>query len=253
MNFEALAAEHVLDHPILRLFTIGGTPVMLTEHLLMMWVAGAFLLLVGGLAGTRTAAGAAARSWIEPLVLYVRDDMMRPFFGHDTEAYLPYFLTLFFFILVLNLAGIIPGAVTATGDISVTMALALCTYLLVHWAGVHKQGAASYLKHIVPSGLPLALIPFMFVLESVGLVAKSAALCMRLFGNMIAGHLVALGFLSLIIIFGAMSRVAGIGVIPVSVGLAVFTYTLEILVAVIQAYIFTILTAVFVGMAVHPH
>jgi len=253
MNFDAVAAEHVLDRPILTLFTVGGVHVMLTLHLLMMWIAGAALLAVGGLAGTRTAAGAATRSWIEPMVLYVRDDMMRPFFGHDTEAFLPYFLTLFFFILILNLAGLVPEAATATGDISVTIALALCTYVLVHWAGVKKQGAASYLKHIVPSGLPAALIPFMFVLESVGLIAKSAALCMRLFGNMIAGHLVALGFLSLIVIFGAMSHVAGVAVIPVSVGLTLFTYTLEILVAVIQAYIFTILTAVFVGMAVHPH
>ncbi|MHB2025590.1 MAG: F0F1 ATP synthase subunit A [Elusimicrobiota bacterium] len=252
-DFEEIAAHHVLDHPIVRLFSVGGVNVMLTQHLLMMWIAGAVCLLFGALAGTQTTAGLVVRSGLEPMVLYIRDDMLRPFFGHDTEAYLPYFLTLFFFILILNLAGIVPYGATATGNISVTMGLAFCTYVLVHWAGIKKQGAGSYLKHIVPSGLPLFLIPLMFVLEVLGLIVKCAALCIRLFGNMIAGHLVALGFLSLIFIFAAMNPLAGLGVAPVAVGLAVFTYALEILVAVIQAYIFTVLTAVFVGMAVHPH
>ena len=111
----------------------------------------------------------------------------------------------------------------------------------------------SYIAHIAPGGLPKLLVPLIFCIEIMGLFAKCIALCIRLFANMIAGHIVSLAFLSLIFIFSQMSPYIGLGVAPAAVGLALFVYTLDLLVSLLQAYIFTFLTALFVGGAVHPH
>ena len=193
------------------------------------------------------------RTAVEAIVIYIRDNILRPIFGHATKTYLPYFLTLFFFILTANLAGLIPYGSTITGNISVTFALAFCTFMLIQIAGIKEQGFFSYFKHIVPSGLPKPLVPLIFVIEIMGLLAKCVALCIRLFANMLAGHIVSLAFLSLIFIFAQISPYIGLGVAPAAVGLALFVYALDVLVSFLQAYIFTMLTALFVGAAVHPH
>ncbi|MBI4376602.1 MAG: F0F1 ATP synthase subunit A [Elusimicrobia bacterium] len=254
MNFEAILEHHLLDHAYLPLFKTGGVTLSLTKHLVMMWIVGGIaLILLSVAARSRSQAGLLLRTAIEAMVLYIRDTVLRPIFGHATERYLPYFLTLFFFILIANLAGLVPYGSTVTGNISVTFALAGCTFMLIQVAGIREQGLVHYIQHFVPSGLPAWLVPLIALIEIMGLFAKCIALCIRLFANMIAGHIVSLAFLSLIFVFGQMSPYVGLGVAPAAVGLALFVYALDVLVSFLQAYIFTTLTALFVGAAVHPH
>jgi F-type H+-transporting ATPase subunit a len=261
MNFEEVLAHHLLDHAYFALFTTGGFTLAVSKHSVTLWaVAG--LLLLGLLAAARGRSGA-ARLWrtaVEAIVLYIRNAIVRPIFGHDADAFLPYFLTLFFFILACNLWGLLPGSAAVTGNVSVTAALALSTFVLIHFAGIRKFGLAAHFKQLEPGGLPWIwwlsplLVPLLYVIEIIGLCAKCVALCIRLFANIFSGHIVSLAFLCMIFVFAQFGKgVALGGVAPVAVGLALFVYSLDLLVAVIQAYIFTLLTAVFVGMAVHPH
>ncbi|MEK9146305.1 MAG: F0F1 ATP synthase subunit A, partial [Elusimicrobiota bacterium] len=190
---------------------------------------------------------------IEAMVLYLRNDVILPNVGHHGEKYVPFCLTAFLFILFCNLAGLLPYGATATGNISVTAGLALCTFGLMQVAGVREQGLFNYLKHVAPSGIPWWVLVILYPIEILGMLVKCIALTIRLFANMIAGHIVALSFLSLIFIFGEMSRPLGFLVSVPAVGLALFITTLDLLVALLQAYIFTMLTALFVGGSVHPH
>ena len=260
MNFDEVLSHHLLDHTIRPLFSIGGIHFALTKHLIMMWAAGSLILLLAQLSQTRTRAGLLLRVGLESIILYIRDNVVEPILGHAGHQYLPYFLSLFFFVLFCNLGGTIPGAATATGNIAVTAGLSLCTLGLIILAGIREQGLASYIKHIVPGSLfelhwtiSIFIIPLIFMIEVMGILVKCFALTIRLFANMIAGHIVALGFMSLIFVFGAVSAKAGLAVgIPV-VALVVFVNVLELLVCLLQAFIFTILTAVFVSGALHPH
>lgn len=259
MNFEAVLSHHLLDHTFLPLFAVGGVKFGITKHLLMMWGVGLFLLALARVAQTRGRAGLLVRTGLEAVILYIRDNVVEPILGHHGHHYLPYFLSVFFFVLFCNLAGMIPGGATATGNVAVTAGLSLCTLGMIVTAGFKEQGI-SYIKHIVPGSLydlpvwisPL-IIPLIFVIEIMGILVKCFALTIRLFANMIAGHIVALGFMSLIFMFAAVSKTAGLAVgVPV-VALVVFVNALELLVCLLQAFIFTLLTAVFVGGAVHPH
>jgi F-type H+-transporting ATPase subunit a len=164
-----------------------------------------------------------------------------------------YLLTTFFFILTANLLGLIPGMSTATGNISVTASLALVAFVVIQFAGMREYGPVQHFKNLVPHGLPLWLVPIMFLLELLSMFIKPFALCIRLFANMMAGHVVILAFISLIFILGAMySPVVGWAASPVAVFFALFVHLLELLVALLQAYIFTMLTANFIGMSAHP-
>jgi F-type H+-transporting ATPase subunit a len=254
MNFEHILEHHLLDHSYFKMFSLGGVNFMFTKHLAVLWSVSLLVIAVLSLAARgRARAGLVLRSGVEAVVLYMRDHMLRPIFHEATHTYLPYFLTLFFFIFTCNIVGLIPEAAAVTSNISVTLALALCTFMLIHFAGVKEQGAISYVAHITPSGLPFWLVPLVFVIEVAGLLAKTVSLCIRLFANILAGHIVSLAFLCMIFIFGQLSPLIGLGVAPAAVGLALFVYTLDVLVALLQAYIFTFLTALFVGGAVHPH
>ena len=159
---------------------------------------------------------------------------------------MPFFLTVFFFILFCNLIGLIPYSATPTGNISVTAALALCTFVVVQVAGIANNGLFGYFKSLVPSGMPLWLLPMMVPIEILGLFSKPFALCIRLFANMIAGHVAILVFLGLIIMLQNYL------IAPFSVGFAAAIYLLEIFIAFIQAFIFTLLSALFISMAAHP-
>jgi F-type H+-transporting ATPase subunit a len=184
----------------------------------------------------------------EVFIVYMRDEVVVPNLGEEAGGdYLHYFLTLFFFILGCNLLGLVPWGATATGNISVTAALALTTYFLIHFSGVRQHGFFHYLGTYVPHGIPFWLVPLMFVIEFViGPTTKAFALCIRLFANMIAGHIVILAFLCMIFIFKSIL------VAPVSLVAAVGMGLLEIFVAFLQAYVFVLLTAVFVGASVNP-
>jgi len=150
--------------------------------------------------------------------------------------------------LTCNLLGLVPGMATATGNISVTAGLALMAFFMIQLGGIREYGVIQHFKNLVPHGLPIWLVPIMFALELLSTFIKPFALCIRLFANMMAGHVVILAFISLIFILSEFWY----AVAPLSVAFSLFVYLLEILVAFLQAYIFTMLTAQFIGMSVHP-
>lgn len=196
------------------------------------------------------------QSLLEPIIMFIRDDIARPSIGEKRYGhYMPYLLTIFFFIFLNNLIGLIPffpGGANLTGNIAVTMVLALFTFIITSFSG--NKG---YWKHIVNApGVPWWLkfpVPLMPIVEIVGVFTKPFVLMVRLFANMTAGHIILLGFMSLIFIFGKMSVGLGLSVTPVSVGFALFMSLLELLVAFIQAYVFTLLSAIYFGMASEEH
>jgi F-type H+-transporting ATPase subunit a len=192
---------------------------------------------------------------IESVVLYVHDQIVRPNVGTDKRAMrlMPFMLSLFFFILTLNLISLLPGAHAATGALPVTMALATCTLVVVNYIAFKDAGVGSWFKHLL-GGAPVYISPIMVPIELVGIITKPFALMIRLFANMTAGHIVLLSLVGLIFFFAQeMGEVVGWGVAPISVLFSVFIYLLELLVAFLQAYIFTMLSAVFVGLALGDH
>lgn len=192
------------------------------------------------------------QSLLEPVILFIRDEVARKSIGEDHYLrFTPFLLSLFFFILINNLLGLVPifpGGANVTGNISVTMALALFTFMVILVSGKREYWKEIFNPPAVPWWLkiPIPLVP---LIEFVGIFIKPFVLMVRLFANISAGHIVALGFLSLIFIFGNMNVYAGYGVSVLSVVFTVFLTFLEILVAFIQAYIFTILSAIYFGMA----
>jgi ATP synthase subunit 6 len=183
----------------------------------------------------------------------LRDEVVRKSIPHGADRYLGFLMSTFFFILMCNLLGLVPTMATATGNISVTAGLALVAFVVIQAGGIREYGVIKHFKNLVPPGLPLWLVPIMFVLELLSMFIKPFALCIRLFANMMAGHVVILAFISLIFILAAMfSPIIGWAASPIAVFFALFVYLLEILVALLQAYIFTMLTAQFIGMSVHP-
>lgn len=185
------------------------------------------------------------QSFLEPVILFVRDDIAIPNLGeHKYERYMPYLLTVFFYILVNNLMGLVPfpppfGA-NVTGNIAVTFTLAAFSFVIIQFSG-----NKSYWRHIFATpGVPVWLLPIMIPVEIIGLFAKPFALMIRLFANMLAGHIVALSLIALIFIFGTLALA------PVSMFFVIFMDFMELLVAFLQAYIFTLLSALFIGMAV---
>ena len=186
--------------------------------------------------------------------LWVRDDMVVPVMGRKTgDRYLPYFLWVFFFILFMNLLGLIPGGATATASIFVTAALATGTLVAMIGCGMVVQGPVAFWKNLVPH-VPLALWPIMFVIEVVGLVIKPVALTIRLFANMTGGHMIVLSCMGLIMFFAAKGETPAIGwsSAPLAVGFGVFIMIIESFVACLQAYIFTMLSVLFVHTSIHP-
>ncbi len=248
MDIDSVLTHHLVDHRLAHLFTIGSISIDLTMHSLMMLIA-ATLLMIGAVIARRQSAVAGSRGLgnaFEMVILYFRDEVVRPNLGPVSDKYLPYFLTLFFFILLCNLLGLVPYGMTATSNIAVTGGLALLTFLMVVATGIWEQGPVHFLKTFVPHGLPFWLVPFIFFIEFLGLFTKALALCIRLFANMIAGHMLILVMLCMIFMFKT------IWLAPISVAGAVAISVLEVFVCFLQAYVFTLLTALFVGAAVNP-
>jgi F-type H+-transporting ATPase subunit a len=185
------------------------------------------------------------QSFLEPIIVFVRDDIAKPNIGHDFAKFMPYLLTIFFFILVNNLLGLIPifpGGANVTGNIATTFILALFTLVIVN-----VNGNKSYWRHIFAPDVPFWMYIIMIPVEVIGVLSRPFALMVRLFANITAGHIIVLSLISLIFIFKS------IGIAPVSVAFVVFMDVLELLVAFLQAFIFTLLSALFIGMAVEEH
>jgi F-type H+-transporting ATPase subunit a len=189
---------------------------------------------------------------VEALVVFVRDEIAEKNIGHDGRKFTPLLLSFFFFILVAALLGLMPFSATSTGNISVTMGLAVVAFFAMQWAGISKYGVVHHFAAMVPPGLPKWLLPIMIPVELLGMFSRPFALMVRLFANMLAGHMVIATLLLLIPLMAAVSTAFGILMIPISLLLALFIMFLEILVAFIQAYIFTLLTSIFIGMSAHP-
>jgi F-type H+-transporting ATPase subunit a len=188
---------------------------------------------------------------LEPLVVFLSDDVIKPNIGPRANRFMPFLLSIFFFIFILNLTGQIPffpGGANVTGNIAVTMVLALFVFVTVTISG-NKY----YWKHIFMPDVPVWMYIIIIPIEVLGVVLKPLVLMLRLFANITAGHIIILGFFSLIFIFGAMSPTLGYAVSPLSVAFTVFMSLLELLVAFLQAYVFTLLSAIYIGMAVEEH
>ncbi len=220
----------------------------ITNHVVMLWIAGLSLILLFKLSFKKNQMiPRGIGSLLEMLVIFIRDEIGIVNMGEkEGRRFTPLLVTFFFFILLSNLMGLIPLFSTPTSNINVTGALALVTLASTQYFGIREQGLIGYYKNLVPHGVPILLWPLMFVIEIMGILAKHVALTIRLFANMVAGHIVLFAFLGLIIIFKSYY------VSPVSVGFGIFVYFLELLVAFIQAYIFTVLSALFIGMSVNP-
>jgi len=193
--------------------------------------------------GIKTAPGG-FQNVVEPVVVFIRDEVGKVNLGDRYERYMPFLLTVFFFILLNSLIGLLPGTANVTGNIAFTAMLGILAFIVIMFStGKH------YWAHIVNPPVPLGVKPIMVPVEILGIFTKPFALIIRLFANMISGHIIILSFIVLIFIFGTMNTALGWGTSPFFVLLAVFIYLIEILVAFIQAYIFVNLTAVFIGLA----
>jgi F-type H+-transporting ATPase subunit a len=248
--------EHLLDGPDLHSpfghihlphLELFGFDISITRHVVMMWVA-SFLLITAFLISTRRR-GMVPRGFangVEAIVVYIRDEIAKPNIGEkEHKKFLPYLLTIFFFVLTCNFLGLIPYGATATGNVSVTAGLALCTFIMTQIGGMIHNGVLGSWKNLVAGGLPFPVTLILIPIEIIGLFSKPFALCIRLFANMTAGHVIILAILGLIFFF----KMYVIALVAVPFTLAI--YLLEIFVALIQAYVFTMLSAVFIGMAVH--
>ena len=197
---------------------------------------------------SKKAAPKGIQAFLEPLILFVRDDIIKSSIGPKHKKYTVFLLTVFFFILTNNLLGLTPGAANVTGNISVTLVLSLFTFIIIT-----VSANKGYWKHLIkPPGTPLALLPIMIPIEIFGVFTKPFALMIRLFANITAGHIIIFSLISLIFVASNNGEnvVAGWAVAPLSVLFVLFIFLIEILVAFLQAYIFTLLSAVFIGLAV---
>lgn len=266
MIFRHTADSHFLEIPFYgelplptgwRLFGMDVSP---TKHVFFLFFAALLVWLTVTAAGRsvlrRQSQGKAPGGFggaIEAVALFVRDDVAIANIGHNGKKFAPYVLTLFFFVLYCNLLGLIPFGSTPTGNIVVTGTLAILTFLITEISGFFTLGPKGYLKTIVfvppgmtgPGAFFMALL--MTPIELISKLVKPFALCLRLFANMTAGHFVILALLGLIFIFANWGVAAG------SVAFVLFMMLLELLVAFLQAYIFALLTSVFIGMMQHAH
>jgi len=182
---------------------------------------------------------------LESFVVYMRDEISIQFLGEeDGRKMAPLFITFFFFILTLNLMGLIPLFATATSNVNVTASLALITLAFMIFGTIYKNGVLGFFQAFIPPGIPWPLLLIIVPLEFIGMFIKVLALTIRLFANMLGGHIAIFALLGLVVTYG-------LGGLPFMV-LALGVYLLEVLVSVLQAYIFTLLSAVFIGMMYHP-
>lgn len=216
----------------------------ITKHIFYMWVAALVLTVVLVTAARNNARQRIPRgigNLVEMVIVFIRDEIVIPNMGYEGMKYISYLLTTFFFILTMNLLGLIPYGVTPTGNVGVTGGLAVIAFIMIQFAAIRKQGFGKYLFHMT-GGVHWSLWPIMVPIEIIGMLVKPFALCIRLFANMTGGHLVLVSLIGLIFLFRSYLFS------PVSVGFMIGIDMLELFVAVLQAYIFTILTAVFMGM-----
>jgi F-type H+-transporting ATPase subunit a len=228
---------------------VFGLDLSITKYTVYMWIAAALMLLIFlPMARKRGRVYTGIYNLFEALIVYVRDEIVYTNIGReDGRPYVPFIATLFFFILFMNLLGLVPYGATATSNLAVTGVLALFSLIVIEASGVIANGPVKYVRSLMPQGVPIFLAPVMVPIEIIGHFAKPFALMIRLFANMTAGHVVILSMLGLIFLLQSWL------VVPISIAFALFIFMLEILIAFIQAYIFATLTSVFIQLTRHPH
>jgi len=244
---------HVLELPFLRIelphfppVTIAGIvfDFSITKHLVFLWLAAAILCIGTVLIArksSRRLVPTGAGNLLEIFLVFVRDEIVIPNMGAQGVRYLPYLLTTFFFILLMNVLGLFPYGASSTGNVNVTAGLAIIAFFMIQYAAIRAQGLGHYLRHLT-GGVHWSLWPIMVPIEVLGLFTKAFALCVRLFANMIGGHTVIVSLIGLIFLFHSFI----VAVAPASFVVAI--NFLEIFVAALQAYIFTMLTSLFMGL-----
>ena len=279
-----------IEHPILHLPHLYNIDMSVTKHVLMLWIVavsvGLFVIIpVQKFVKQNKLIPSGLMNFIEIIVTFVRDTIVKPNVGSKwVNNWAPLILTFLFFIFFANAIGMIPifdllvvinrfilhvpysdnhnfingllhGGPTATGNFNVTAALAFITFSSIIIAGVRAHGFVQHWKNLVPQGLPAFVYVILIPIEIIGMFVKPFALTMRLAANMTGGHIALLAILSFMAIFADMfhSVLAGIGVAIISVPMAAAISGLEIIVVIVQAYVFTLLSAVFIGMAINVH
>lgn len=243
------------DHHLHKISRVDGTSflnISITKNVLSMLIGIALMFLIFISVAKKYkkngahVAPSGLQNAMEMCIVFVRDEVAKPNIGPKYMKFMPLLLTFFFFIWINNMLGLLPGAANFTGNIAVTAALALVTFFAMAFsANKHFWG------HLFnPPGVPMGINVLLTVIEIISFFIKPIALMIRLFANILAGHIIILSIISMIFIFGIMNEAAGWGFAPVSVAFTLFMYALELLVAAIQAFIFTNLTAVFIGQSV---
>lgn len=284
--------EHVansgLDHPLIHLPHVAGIDFSVTKHVLMLWIVAALVFTIVTWAVRRyvrqdSLVPTGFMNALEAIVVFVRDSMVEPNVGRKwTRVWTPLILTLFVFVLSANAIGLIPmfevagladrlvlhtspdsflnralhGGATATANFNVTAGLAVITFFSVIVAGTMANGFIQHWKNLVPSGLAWPIYILLIPIELMGMLVRPFALTMRLAANMTGGHIAILAILSFVFLFAEMAGRATVGIgvgLVFSVPIAVAITALEIIVVLVQAYVFALLSAVFIGMAIHAH
>jgi F-type H+-transporting ATPase subunit a len=239
--------------PLLDLSFTKDALAILISLILILWV---FLSAAKAYKDRPGKAPRGIQNVVEPFIIFVRDEIAIPSIGHKNyEKFMPYLLSVFFFIWINNMIGLIPifpGGANVTGNITVTLLLAFFTFTITT-----ISGNKNYWKHIInPPGVPWWLkfpLPLIPIIEIVGMTIKPIVLMIRLFANITAGHIIVLGFFSLIFIFGEMQVAIGYAVSPLTIAFTIFMTMIELLVALIQAFVFTLLSSLYFGMAIEEH
>jgi len=240
--------HHVKDSQSMMLFPKVNIPLpeFISLHGLML-VFSAFLLLVafGLLYKRQDAVPSGFTNLLESFVAFIRNDIVIAYLGpEDGRKMAPLFCTFFFLILTMNLVGLVPCFAAATSNLGVTLALALVSLFFMIFGAMYRTGVVGFFKGFIPHGIPWWVLIVLLPIEILGLFIKAGALAIRLFANMLAGHIVLFNLLGLVVVFGLFA-------LP-SVVMALGIYLLEVFIAFLQAYLFTLLSAIFIGQRYHP-
>ena len=246
---QEILEHHILDHIVnLKIF---GLDISLTQHtLFMLGISVLLLILIPLIIHFRSGR---LKTLLEAFVVFVQDNIVLPNLGPHGKKMVPFFCTLLLFLLFANYLGMLPEARTITSNISVTAGMAITSFMCIVFFSIKENGVKGFIKSFVPSGVPVWLIPMMFILEVFSLFIKTFVLAIRLFANMAAGHIILLGLFSFIFLVGQQKMIAGYASSVPVLFMTLFVSILELLVAAIQAYVFTLLTAIFAGLQSHAH
>ena len=253
-NLFVTLMHHIYDGPDIEVPFLGhvhlphlhvfGIDMSITKHVIFIWLSALLLIVALTIAARMNKKNRVPKGFgnlIEILVVFVRDEIVLPNMGPGGMKYLPYLLTTFFYIMVMNLFGLFPYGASATGNLNVTAGLAIVAFIMIQYSAIRVHGFGHYLAHLT-GGVHWSLWIIMIPIEFIGLFAKPFALCVRLFANMTGGHIVILSLIGLIFVFKSL------WLSPFSISFAIAINLLEIFIALLQAYVFTILTALFMGL-----